>query len=258
VLDDTDNELDLAECEGVVNRHRRPLTSPALLKQIKAIRSNTQMHSFDVLLKKSKSWKPIEYFKKLDIITAFFHALHDSTSKIRWIKDDDEYNDDEEDHDADEEEEEGYFDDEDQDEAPELFFEFEGDEDQDEEPQDENEDEEDVEDEGEDESDTETETTLSLDNLIDNIGKHVDDRLKQRAVQQLAEKAKNYIDGYNLARRCAKMKTGAAFTDLVDSYIKHNKTEIIKMTTGAFINDSKARRSEQVAKWLVKNVDNIK
>jgi hypothetical protein len=248
----------LAENEGVVNRRRRPLTSPALLKQIKAIRRNTQMHSFDVLLKKSKSWKPIEYFKKLDM-AAFFYALHDSTSKIRWIKDDDEYND-EDDHDADEEEEEGYFDDEDQDEAPELFFEFEGDKDhQDEELQDENEDEEDVEDEGEDESDTETDTsTLSLDDLVANIGKYVDDRLKQRAVQQLAEKAKNYIDGYNLARRCAKMKTGAAFTDLVDSYIKHNKTEIIKMTTGAFINDSKVRRSEQVAKWLVKNVDNIK
>jgi uncharacterized membrane protein len=112
VLDDTGNELDLAENEGVVNRHHRPLTSPALLKQIKAIRSNTQMHSFDVLLKKSKSWKPIEYFKKLDIITAFFYALHDSTSKIRWIKDDEYNNDDEDDHDADEEEEEGYFDDE--------------------------------------------------------------------------------------------------------------------------------------------------
>lgn len=193
----------------------------SITKQIKAIRVATQRRSWDVLLKKSKTWKPLEQFEVVDIVEIMFYMQHDPTSKIK-----------------------------EQQEEVEEHFDFEDVEDEDEDDEDE--------DEVEAEAESETESTYDLDNLITNVSKYIDDSSKQPIVQQLAEKAKDFIDSYNLATRCPKKYTVGAFKDLVNSYVKCNKTEIVNMTTGGFVNDSKARRSEKVAEWLVKNVANLK
>jgi hypothetical protein len=74
----------------------------------------------------------------------------------------------------------------------------------------------------------------------------------------VVEKDKNDIDSYDLAASRPKKKTATAFRDLVNTYIKRKQTEIVAMTTGAFLvddnADSKVRRKERVAQWLVKNL----
>jgi hypothetical protein len=113
-------------------------------------------------------------------------------------------------------------------------------------------------DKNDDDDDDDDDEQLNLDNLISNVRKYVNDRSKQSTVQQLAEKAKNDIDSYDLAASRPKKKTATAFRDLVNTYIKRKQTEIVAMTTDAFLvddnADSKVRRKERVAQWLVKNL----